>query len=219
MIKAVFFDAAGTLIHLTKSVGEHYAIAGGTVGLNLDAKKLDTAFCSAWKRMPARVATDGPRRNDDKDWWRELVDLIFNDVAPKIGDLDRDNFFEVAYDHFAEAGVWELYPEVMDVLTQLQPRFQMAVVSNFDGRLRFILEHLGISKFFTHVFVSSELGADKPDPQIFQRALKFAGLSTGQVLHAGDDPKRDWEAAAAAGLSVFKLDRPENSLRDLSLIL
>jgi len=34
-----------------------------------------------------------------------------------------------------------------------------------------ILEQLGISKFLKHVFLSSELGADKPDPEIFRRAL------------------------------------------------
>jgi hypothetical protein len=34
-------------------------------------------------------------------------------------------------------------------------------------------------------------------------------------LHAGDDPNRDWKAASATGLSIFELDRPRNSLRDL----
>jgi len=93
------------------------------------------------------------------------------------------------------------------------------VVSNFDGRLRFILEHLGISKFFAHVFVSSELGADKPDPEIYQRALKLMKLHPNEVLHVGDDPERDWGAASAAGLPVFRLDRPKNSLRDLATFL
>lgn len=219
VIKAIFFDAVDTLFFLTKTVGHHYALVGGEVGLNLNAEKLDAAFYSAWKRMPNRAATDGPRENDDKDWWRELVDLIFNDVAPSLGELDRDNFFEIAYEHFAEAGVWELYPEVIDVLAQLHPRFQLAVVSNFDGRLRFILEHLGISKFFSHVFISSEIGADKPDPEFFRRALKLVDLRPEQVMHVGDDPKRDWQAADAAGLSIFQLDRAQNSLRELLSIL
>ena len=89
------------------------------------------------------------------------------------------------------------------------------MISNFDGRLRFILQHLGISKYFAHVFISSELGADKPDPEIFRRALKLIDLKPSEVLHAGDDPERDWEAASAAGLLVFRLDRRGNSLRDL----
>ena len=215
MIKAIFFDGAGTLFYLTKTVGDHYALVGREVGLKLDAKQLEHAFHMAWKQMPQRPPIDGPRKNDDKGWWHELVGRVFDQVAPSLSELDRDNFFEVAYEHFAEAGVWGLYPEVLGVLEQLRPRFQLAVISNFDGRLRLILQHLGISKYFAHVFISSELGADKPDPEIFRRALDRIHLNANEVLHVGDDPEQDWKAAAAAGLLVFRLDRPRNSLRDL----
>ena len=215
MIRAILFDAAGTLFFLTKTVGDHYAYAGSEVGLNLDAQQLERAFHAAWQQMPGRPAINGPRENDDKAWWRELVGRVFDQAAPLLSELDRDNFFEIAYEHFAEAGVWQLYPEVPEVLGQLRPRFQLAVVSNFDGRLRFILQHLGISKYFAHVFISSELGADKPDLEIFRRALSLMRVDANEVLHVGDDPERDWKAAKAAGLSVFQLDRPRNSLRDL----
>ena len=93
------------------------------------------------------------------------------------------------------------------MLSALQGRFELFVVSNFDGRLRVILEHLGVSKYFRNIFLSSELGADKPDPLIFRRALKLGGFSPNEVLHVGDDPERDWAAAEKAGLRVFKLDR------------
>ena len=219
MFKTLFFDAAGTLIHLPKSVGHHYALVGERVGLRLDAAALDRAFAACWKQMPARPAVDGPREDDDKGWWRELVNRVLDRVAPGTRELDRDAFFEVAYSHFAEAGVWDLYPEVADVLQELHGRFDLAVVSNFDGRLRMILEHLGVSKFFSHVFLSSELGADKPDPEIFRRALRLNDARPDETLHVGDDPVRDWEAARSAGLAVFQLKRPENSLRDLSACL
>jgi putative hydrolase of the HAD superfamily len=216
VIRAILFDAAGTLFYLTKTVGDHYAYVGREVGLELDAQKLESAFHAAWQQMPRRPAiVDGPRENDDKGWWRELVGHVFDQVAPSVNELDRDNFFEVAYEHFAEPGVWELYPEVTEVLEQLRPRFQLAVISNFDGRLRFILQHLGISNYFSYIFISSELGADKPDLEIFRRALKIMQLNADEVLHVGDDPERDWKAAAAAGLLVFRLDRQRNSLRDL----
>jgi putative hydrolase of the HAD superfamily len=215
MIKAIFFDAVDTLFYLTKTVGDHYAYVGREVGLDLDAQELERAFHTAWQQMPRRPAIDGPRENDDKGWWRQLVNLVLDDVSPSLSDLDRDNFFEIAYEHFAEPGVWELYPEVLKVLEQLQPRFQLAVISNFDGRLRLILQHLSISKFLNQIFISSELGADKPDPKIYRRAVNLMNLHPNEVLHVGDDPQRDWEAATAAGLLVFKLNRPENSLRDL----
>jgi putative hydrolase of the HAD superfamily len=219
MIKAIFFDAVGTLFYLTGTVGVHYAYVGREIGLDLDAQSLERAFHAAWKQMPQRAAIDGPRENDDKDWWRELVDLVLDQVAPSLSELDCDNFFEIAYEHFAEASVWELYPEVPDVLQELAPRFQLAVISNFDGRLRFILQHLGILRFFANVFISSELGADKPDPEIYRRAVRLMKLHANEVLHVGDDSQRDWEAATTAGLPVFRLDRKRNSLRDLEAIL
>jgi len=213
--KAIFFDAAGTLFYLPRGVGYHYALVASELGLKWDSRELDRAFNNAWNAIPRRESIDGPREDDDKDWWRQLVDLVLNETAPSMSELDRDNFFEIVYEHFAEAGVWELYPEVLEVLGNLQPRFQLAVISNFDGRLRMILEQLGVSKFFSHVFISSELGADKPDPEIFQRALNVVNLQPNEVLHVGDDAERDWRAATTVGLSIFELDRKKNSLRDL----
>ncbi len=177
--KAIFFDAAGTLFHLPRGVGYHYALVGENIGLKLDSRQLDRAFNNAWNAMPRRESIDGPRENDDKDWWRRLVDLVLNEVALSLNELDRDNFFEI----------------------------------------RMILEQLGISKFFKHVFLSSELGADKPDPEIFRRALNVIHREPNEVMHIGDDPERDWKAASAVGLSIFQLDRKKNSLRDLWSIL
>ena len=205
VFKAIFFDAAGTLIHLSKSVGHHYALVGKRVGFAFEAAALDQAFTACWKQMAARPAIEGPRTDDDKGWWRELVDRVLDQVAPRTSELDRDAFFEGAYSHFAEAGVWELYPDVMDVLEILHPRFDLSVVSNFDGRLRMILEHLGVSRFFSRICLSSELGADKPDPEIYRRALRLSRTRPNAALHAGDDPERDWEGATKAGLAVFRL--------------
>src|SRR2546421_2542087 len=152
LIKAIFFDAVGTLFRLSKTVGDHYAYVGREIGLDLDAQSLERAFHAAWQQMPQRAAIDGPRENDDKGWWRELVDLVLDQVAPSLSELDHDNFFEIAYEHFAEAGVWELYPDVPEVLKELQPRFQLAVISNFAGRSRFILEQLRLSTLFRTTF-------------------------------------------------------------------
>jgi putative hydrolase of the HAD superfamily len=82
-----------------------------------------------------------------------------------------------------------------------------------------ILRQLGLLKYFRSVFVSSELGVDKPNPEIFRRALRLAGREASEVLHVGDDPERDWRAARSAGLTVFELKRPNLSLRDLIPIL
>lgn len=213
--KVIFFDAVGTLFHLPEGVGYHYALVGHRMGLALDASALDQAFARVWKEMPARPATGLPREDDDKGWWRELVERVLEQVAPGTRELDRDAFFEAAYGHFAEAGVWELYPEVLEVLETLRGRFRLGIISNFDGRLRMVLEQFGVSKFFEQMAISSEVGADKPDPLIFRRALALSHVTASEAIHVGDDPVGDWKGAADAGLSVFRLHRPGNSLRNL----
>ncbi len=216
MARAVFFDAVGTLIYLPQSVGYHYALAGRFVGLELEAAALDRAFRAVWAEMPARPATEGPREEDDKSWWRELVGRVVDRVRPKTSEMDRDAFFEAAYAHFAEPGVWDVFPEVREVLATLREReMPCFVISNFDGRLRIVLEHIGLTPFFREIFLSSELGADKPDMEIFRRASEASGFSPNESLYVGDEPERDWRGGRDAGFQIFELDRKENSLRDL----
>jgi putative hydrolase of the HAD superfamily len=215
MIKALFFDAAGTLFHLEGSVGVHYALVARGLGAELSPVVLDRAFAHAWKQAPRRAATAGCREDDDKRWWRDLVNVLLDQIENVPPEFNRALFFENAYAHFARPDVWKLYPEVVEVLQVLAPKLPLFIVSNFDRRLHTILQNLGIAAFFRRVFISSELGADKPDPEIFRRALQQSGFAAGEVLHAGDDRKRDWEAARESGLTVFELDREKKSLRDL----
>src|SRR5688500_17034355 len=91
-IKAVLFDAAGPLLHLPKGVGYHYALVGNRIGLHLEVLAVERAFRRAWMEMPARPTTGLPREDDDKGWWRELVERVFDQVAPETQELDRDAF-------------------------------------------------------------------------------------------------------------------------------
>ena len=73
--------------------------------------------------------------------------------------------------------------------------------------------HDAVIKVFVEMYNHQKDGA--PDPLIYRLALEKSGFAPNEVWHAGDDPKRDWAAAGAAGLEVFQLQRPDNSLRDL----
>lgn len=211
----IFFDAVGTLIRLPRGVGFHYAGVARRHGWELEERALTEAFRVAWRTMPARPATRAPRPDDDKGWWRELVFKVL-DCCEARADLGRrEVYFEELYAEFTRPGVWELYPEAQSVLEELSRTWTLGVISNFDGRLRTILDGLGVSPLFQHVVISSEAGADKPAPAIFERALQLAGVDAAQVLHVGDDPELDWRGAEAAGFRVFRLERPRNSLRDL----
>lgn len=214
-LQTIFFDAAGTLFYLPKGVGWHYRDVAQRFGCSLDADALAHAFRTVWKRMPRRPGTQEPRVHDDKDWWYHLVMDVLQKCEVAKGALPREEYFEALYAEFTLPGIWELFPEVREVLTSLLPRYQLGVISNFDGRLRAILANLGIVELFDPIIISSEVGADKPDAWIFQQALSQARCAASHALHVGDDAEADWQGAREAGLQVFQLERPANSLGDL----
>jgi len=214
-LDVIFFDAAGTLVHLPESVGFHYSLVAKRHGLHHDEARTNHAFRSVWKQMPAREATREPRPDDDKGWWRTLVSRVIALSAENQHTLDFNAYFEDLYLHFEQPGIWQLYSEAWPTLANLHQPYRLAVVSNFDRRLLTIFDHLGITRFFEKIIISSEVGADKPDPYIFQYALDSLHVSPSRALYIGDDPAKDWQAAEAAGMHVFRLDRPKNSLLDL----
>lgn len=215
--KVIFFDAANTLFYLPQGVGYHYCAVLGRHGVDRGEEELAMAFGRAWAAIPAPALTAGRRPDDDRGWWRELVNHVLDDC--QITGLDRGPFFDELYAEFVKPAVWTLYPEVIEVLETLSARFPLGVITNFDGRYRQIADDLGISRFFQYVIISSEVGADKPAPEIFHAAAQAAGCLPSEALHIGDDPKADWQGAAAAGLRAFKLQRPENSLRDVLVLV
>jgi putative hydrolase of the HAD superfamily len=217
MIKAIFFDAVGTLILLPRSVGEHYQAVAARFGADIPATDLQQAFRRAWSAAPLRPAIPGPRPEDDKGWWRALVANVLEQTLPneRRAAFPGTAYFEAVYAHFAQPQVWTLFPEAVEVLGQLSKAgYRLGVISNFDRRLDAILTGLGVRRFFEQVIVSSECGADKPEPQIFRCALAALGVEPHEAVHAGDDRKCDG-GASALGMPVFHLERPGTTLRDL----
>ena len=221
MLRTIFFDATDTLIYLPRSVGEHYHDVALKFGTDLDADDLNRAFRDAWKEAPPRMAFGRPRPDDDKGWWRALVNRVLEMTLPpdKEAVFPQEPYFETLYHHFAGPGVWAAFPEVHEVLGTLRDRgFDLGVISNFDRRLHAVFNHLRLTRYFRRIIISSEVGADKPDPAIFRYALDAYGAAANETLHVGDDPKRDG-GATAIGIAVFELERPTNSLRDLVTFL
>ena len=214
-VKVIFFDAVGTLIRLRHSVGWHYRHVAGFQGLDIPEEKLTAAFHKVWKAMPPAPETRVARPDDDKGWWQTLVGKVLDECQAREPHFSRDKYFETLYAAFAEPEVWDLYPDAAAVLSRLKGTVELGILSNFDGRLRRILEDLRVARDFKHWVISSEVGADKPSPWIFQHALEIAGVPAAEAAYVGDDPECDWAPAEAAGLRVFRLERPHGSMLGL----
>jgi putative hydrolase of the HAD superfamily len=228
-IRAIFFDAAGTLFHLREPVGDTYARIAAKHGVMAEARALEKAFRAAWKALPSPVHPEGkPPEDDDRAWWHEVVRLTFaheanaTDSGAIAGDVFEPMFADM-YAHFANADAWQLYNDTLPALELLraQARFglhpRLFVLSNFDRRLHPILKGLGIAPFFEHVLLSSDVGASKPHPRMFQAALTAAAnVPASQCLHIGDDERCDFQGARAAGMHAALVARPEVTLLTLA---
>ncbi len=82
---------------------------------------------------------------------------------------------------------------------------RIGVVSNFDASLRQVLADVGLMDDVDAVVASVEVGCEKPNPRIFEPALKMLGVSAQDAIHVGDDAF-DVVGAAAAGIAPVWLN-------------
>ncbi len=86
--------------------------------------------------------------------------------------------------------------------------FDLALVSNFDHppHVRKVLQSTGLAPFFDVVVISGDVGVKKPDPRIFDPALKRCQLRPNQVVYVGDSLE-DFQGATAAKLTPIIIRR------------
>lgn len=95
-----------------------------------------------------------------------------------------------------------LFPHALETLEYLLTKgYTMAVMTNGFKEVQYHkIERCSLEKYFPHLFISEEIGFNKPDIRIFSHALKKMNVSPDQALMIGDDYEVDIVGAAAAGI-------------------
>lgn len=214
-IQAVTFDVGGTLITPQPSVGAVYSRVAARHGfLGVAPETLDTRFAEAWRR--AR-----PFHHHREDWER-LVDATFGNLIPS--PPSQTALFDDLYREFAKPAAWRVFEDALPALEALAGLgMDLAVVSNWDDRLRPLLEALRLDRYFNCIVISCETAFTKPSPVIFAETLRQLGRPAASVLHVGDSLHEDFAGATAAGLKTLHLRRDAppldlqiQSLREIS---
>lgn len=207
-VAAVTFDVGGTLLKPHPSVGAVYAEILANHGFNADPQRLNARFAKAWQA----AASVGDGRTDDLQEiakWRRIVrqTLAFIDIDSKF-----DRIFSDLWETFAEPERWRLREHARETITFIRNQgIRTAILSNWDQRLHSLLAGFNMSRSFDALFISSEIGWEKPAPHIFQFVVSQLDLPPGQILHVGDCPKSDAAPALAAGFQALLIaDDPES---------
>ena len=209
-IKAIFFDLDGTLRHSVPAGGDVFT----DYVLKLGRHVHDEARLRAmrWEHL----------------YWANSVDLR-DDLLAHSG--ETENFWieysrrrlialgaspawarEFAPDVSAHMGEFykpeSIVPEdVRRTLTQLKEAgFLLAVISNRDKSFHDLLKSHGIAEFFDFAMTAGEVQVWKPDPGIFEHALRRASLAPGEVIYVGDNYYADVVGARRAGLRPVLYD-------------
>lgn len=194
-IRAITFDAGGTLIEPWPSVGAVYADVAAEFQIACDIEKINRAFATAWQ---ARSAFGYTRAE-----WFDVVRHSFRDLCEV-----TPGMFDAIYERFAESRCWRIYDDVLPALERIQRAgLQLAVISNWDERLTLLLEQLGLARHFQAIIVSGTIGAHKPERRIFDETAEQLSLSPAEILHIGDSETEDVLGARAAGFRALRIRR------------
>jgi putative hydrolase of the HAD superfamily len=206
-LRAVFFDAGGTLFHVRGSVGSIYAAEARRFGVHVDPEELQIAFLAAFHAAPPLAFPGVPAteiERHERVWWKRIVRRAFEGHTFS----DFDAFFDDLFAGFASPAWWVVFPDVEPTLARLRAAgLILGIISNFDGRAESILQGLGLESFFDSLTLSGRVGFAKPDRRIFEHALRRHGLEPEEALHAGDSSEEDVEGAQRAGMRGVLVQR------------
>jgi putative hydrolase of the HAD superfamily len=202
-IRVVSLDVGGTLLHAHPSVGEVYAEILASHGTVVAPEVIEARFREVFtgsRLGPRPMVSDKLERS----YWKEVVGEV---VGPFHGPASLDAVFADLYDAFARPDRWRVAPDAVSTLQVLGARgYPLVILSNADSRLRGILEEMELDGMVDAVFISAELGFEKPDPRIFRHVEEVLDSEPGTILHVGDSRHHDGLGARRAGWEYLILD-------------
>jgi putative hydrolase of the HAD superfamily len=199
-VRAVLLDALGTLVELQPPAPRLRRLLRES-GFELTEERATAGFT-------AEIAyyLDHHLDGSDPERLERLRDRCAEEMrnALDIAGLDH----ATARTAMLESLEFSPYPDVVPVLQELRALgLRLVVASNWDCSLPQWLAAAGVRELVDGIVTSAEVGAAKPSPRVFLRALAVAGVEAPEALHVGDKVDDDLEGAAAAGVRAVLLQR------------
>ena len=202
MIRAIFFDAGNTLIHM-----DYAAIATALAGEGIRASARDVQRAEWRARVRLDASFGHGTSTESSDTGDRYLRFVLDELGVReptvVGALSA---WRRAYN--TPVGLWtEGEPEAEAALTLARDRgLRTACISNSNGTVAGILDGLGLARHLDFIIDSSKVGVEKPDPRIFRLALERAGVTAAEAVYVGDLYSVDVIGARGAGLSAILMD-------------
>ncbi len=99
----------------------------------------------------------------------------------------------------------DLYPYVRNVLEILSKEYRLVAITN--GNADVFNPIIGLAAYFDFSVRADLVDIAKPDPKLFEIALKKAGVDYTRMVHVGDHPINDIAGASAASVKSIWFNR------------
>lgn len=201
-MKAVFFDAGGTLVHIDHP--RVAAIITKVLGRAIDPKGFIEAEYSGRAAVEEGMAK-GDLPTDTSRW-----SVHFRAMLGALGltDAEFDRVGPAVFESHKAKHLWSsVQAGTAEALASLkQAGYLVAVISNADGHVEELLETVGLRAPLEFVVDSGKVKIEKPDPRIFEIALEKAGVAANESYYVGDIFPIDVIGSQAAGMVPVLLD-------------
>jgi len=200
-IRAVLFDLGGTLVDECDYVG--WTDAARRLYLDFEPDDLRHAY----QEVRLEIDAEPPLPDRERrflEFWRRVLGRA---AQKEITEVTVAKF--VATPRSALSPI-QLYSDARRCLDHLRGEGRaLGVISNStsEARVRQILNKVEILDLFDRIVSSGTEGVEKPDLEIFRRAVKRMSVEPGEAIYVGDLPYTDAKAAQAAGLRGIWLNR------------
>jgi REG-2-like HAD superfamily hydrolase len=202
-LKAVFIDVGNTLLYEKPSRFEIYAEGARRRGCDVTTEAMQALMRRAHREIPQQVG--GAFRYTDP-WFELYIERIFHGYLG-LARAELSAVHEELFGRFSQVETFALHAGGDELLADLSRRgLRIGIVSNWSARLPSLLERIGIARSVDFILCSAIERAEKPDPAIFERALKLAEIEPHEALHAGDDYEKDVLGARRVGIRGVLVD-------------
>jgi putative hydrolase of the HAD superfamily len=208
MIKAVFFDLYHTLVHYEPSQEELEARALESFGIEVTAESLHRPILAANEIIYQEMARR-PLSQRSKEEMMALYAEYQRTVLKEAGIKEDEKLALRLLGMMQQAKMkLVLFDDVAPALDDLKKRgLTLGLISNIERDMTTTLKELGLSSNLDIVVTSQDAGFAKPQPEIFQYALRQAGRQPSEVIYVGDQYQVDVLGARGAGMKSILLDR------------
>ena len=103
----------------------------------------------------------------------------------------------------ASRHVIEYYEHAVEVLRSLRRRYVIGALTNGNADVR----RLDIGPLFHFAIQAGEVGASKPEPAMFEEAMRRTRLKPDEIVHVGDHLENDVAAAKRLGWHTVWVNR------------